>query len=569
MSVRVTVPTDENGKYWYDEDAAEAAVAFFSNYLKHFKGEWAGQPFVLSEWQANIIRNIFGWKGQDGLRRYRTVYVWVPRKNGKTTLAGGIALLLLMGDAEPSPEVYCIARTKDQANIVFSFVTQMIANSAELSAVLTPWKTSIWCDKLSGVIVPLSGKPAGKHGLNANAVIGDELHEWADDDLYTFIHQSEGTRRQPMDFLISTAGKRDGVGWEHWQLCESILEGEIDAPDTFVFIAAADPEQEKEDPNYWTYPETMRDANPGYGVSVKPSTMSSEVEKAKKNPRRENDVKRYYLNLWVDQAVRWLNMTAWDACGHKQKENAPGPGPCVRDPKRLPTIYARSNVNWRWSHFPEELKGRRCLVGVDLSSTTDLTCIILVFPPEEDGEAWKVMCRFYLPEDDLEEKTKRDHFDYQAAADIGALILTPGNVVDYDLIYDDIVKAGEDYQIETVGIDRWNATGIAVKLEAAGLTVTLFGQGFGSMSGPSKYLERIVLQKRLDHGGHPVLRSNARHVAITKDAADNIKPVKDKSTGRIDGIVGTIIGIGVSDDYLTDSTASVYDKRGVLTGEQD
>ena len=561
MPVRVTEPNDEGGKYWYDAEAAEAAVAFFPHYLKHFKGEWAGEPFELSDWQSNIIRNIFGWKDAEGNRRYRVVYVWVPRKNGKTTLAGGVALLLLLGDAEPSPEVYCIARTEDQARIVYTFITQMVAGSKELSDALTAFKTSIWCDSLGGTIVPLSGKATGKHGLNANGIIGDEIHEWADDDLYTFVHQSEGTRRQPMDFLISTAGKRDGVGWEHWQLCEAILEGEIYAPDTFVFIAAADPEQDKDDPNYWTYESTMSDANPGYGISVKPSTMTAEVNKAKKNPRRENDVKRYYLNLWVDQSVRWLNMAAWDACGHYE---AIAPGPCVSDPERLPVIYSRKKTNWRWSHFREQLEGERCLVGIDLSATTDLTTAQFVFPPDEDGGLWRVFSRFYLPEDDLEEKTKRDNFDYQSAADIGALILTPGNVVDYDFVYNDVVAQGEAFRVEAIGLDRWNSTGMAVKLAAAGFEVKMFGQGFASMSGPSKFLERLVLQKRLDHGGQPVLRSNARHVAVSKDAAENIKPVKDKSTGRIDGMVGVIIGIGISDDYLTDGSASVYDERGII-----
>lgn len=560
--IRETVPDEEDGAYYFDEEAAELAVAFFPRYLRHFKGKWAGLPFELDDWQQNIVRNVFGWKRtSDDTRRYRLVYIWVPRKNGKSTMAAGFALILLMGDGEAGPEVYVVATTEDQARIVYSFVSQMVSLSPELSSRLTPFKSSIWCDELAGKIEPLTGKAVGKHGLNANGIIGDEIHEWPSDDLYTFVHQSEGTREQPMDVLISTAGKRDGTGWEHYQLCEAILEGEIYAPDTYVFIASADPERDQEDPEYWTTEEARAEANPGYGKSVKPDFLESEVEKAVSNPRKENDVKRYYLNLWVDQDVRWLNMAKWDACGHPNKE----PVAALEHIKKpLPVIYRKANM--RWADFPEKFKGRRCLAGVDLSSTTDLTARVLVFPPDEQYPLWSVIPRLYIPrgtEQELKDRIKRDKFDYQAAADIGALIFTEGDVVDYERIREDHIKDAENYQIEATGIDRWNATGIATKWEEAGLTVELFGQGFASMSGPSKFLERIVLQKRLDHGGHPVLRWNARNVAVATDPAENIKPVKDKSTGRIDGMVGTIIGIGISDDYLTDSR-SVYEERGIL-----
>lgn len=559
--IRETVPTEEDGEYYFDEEAGAAAVAFFPRYLRHSKGEWAGRTFELDPWQINIVRNVFGWKRRkDGTRRYRTLYIWVPRKNGKSTMAAGFALILLMGDGEPGAEVYLIARTESQARIVYSFVNQMIPQSPELSALLTPFKTAVWCDELAGKIEPLTGKPAGKHGLNASGIIGDEIHEWADDELFTFVHQSEGTRAQPMDVLISTAGKRDGVGWEHYQLCEAILEGEIHAPDTYVFIASADAQRDEEDSTYWTTAEASEEANPGYGVSVKPDFLASEVEKAVSNPRKENDVKRYYLNLWVDQDVRWLNMAKWDACGHKNEEPVEA---MKKFDKPVPVIYRKANN--RWMDFREKFAGRRCMTGVDLSSTTDLTAAVHVFPPEETGGIWTVIPRLYIPagtEQELKDRTRRDKFDYKAAADMGAITLTDGDVVDYDRVREDVLTDSEHFQIEVVGIDRWNSTQIATQWQDKGLEVELFGQGFASMSGPTKFLERIVLQKRLDHGGHPVLRWNARNVAVAKDGAENMKPVKDKSTGRIDGIVGVIIGIGVSDDYMDDSR-SVYEDRGL------
>lgn len=559
--IRETIPNEEAGEYYFDEEAGELAIAFFPRYLRHFKGKWAGQEFVLDDWQKNIVRNVFGWKRtKDGTRRYRVVYIWVPRKNGKSTMAAGFALMLLMGDGEAGPEVYVIASTESQARIVYSFVSQMVSLSPDLSSRLTPFKTSIWCDELAGKIEPLTGKAVGKHGLNANGIVGDEIHEWPSDELYTFVHQSEGTREQPMDVLISTAGKRDGTGWEHYQLCEAILEGEIHAPDTYVFIASADAERDQTDAEYWTTEEARREANPGYdhrGESFG-DFLKSEVEKAVSNPRKENDVKRYYLNLWVDQDVRWLNMAKWDACGHPTVE----PPEALKTLKKVPIIYRKANM--RWLDFPEKFKGRRCLAGVDLSATTDLTCTALVFPPDDDYPLWSVVPRFYIPrgsEQDLKDRIKRDKFDYQAAADVGAIILTEGDVVDYDRIREDHLKDEENYELEATGIDRWNALQIATQWEAEGLKVELFGQGFASMTGPSKFLERAVIQKAIDHGGHPVLRWNARNVAVARDPADNIKPVKDKSTGRIDGIVATLIAIGISDDYMVQS---VYEERGLV-----
>jgi phage terminase large subunit-like protein len=556
MPIRVTQPTDEDGVYYFDERAADAAVAFFSRYLTHIKGEWAGRSFELSDWQANIIRNVFGWKRSDNhTRRYRNCYIWVSRKQGKTLLAGGVALLLLLGDGEPGAEVYAIASTESQARIVYDFATQMVAQSKELSRHLTVFKTAIWCDRLGAVFRALTGKPAGKHGLSSSALIVDELHEFRDDELLTFVRQGQGTRRQPLNFVISTAGKRGGVGWETYKFCEAVLEGEITAPDTFVFIAAADAKRDADDPEYWTREETLRDANPGYGVSIKPEYLLGEVDRARNNKRLINDVKRYHLGLWVDQATVWLDMTKWDKCGHRNKP------PVVAPRSDLSVIFRGANM--RWTTLPEMLKGRRCLGGLDLSSTTDLTALVLVFPPTSDDPMWYVLPHFYLPRENIEDKTKRDAFDYLAHEAAGAITLTDGDVVDYDVVRAGVVRARRDYALEALAIDKWNATQIATQLTSDGVNVEYFRQGFVSLSGPTKFLERIVMQGRLDHGAHPVLRWNARNVAVVTDAMENLKPVKDKSTGRIDGILATIMGIGVSDDYK-ETPPSVYERRGLV-----
>ncbi len=567
MPIRMTQWDDADGRYYFDEKTAQRALAWFPKNLTLFESKWAGRPFELFGMQRDIIRNVYGWKRtSDGTRRARIVYVWIPRKNTKSTFAAGVATLMLFGDGEQGGQVYCIASTEDQAKIVFNFTQNFVQASPELRTRCTVFKESIWLDETKSRMQALTGKPQGKHGLNASGLIGDEIHEWPSDELYTYVHQSEGTRPQPLDFLISTAGKTGTVGHQHFKFCEAVLEGEIDAPDVFVYIAQADPVKDANDPEYWSTVEAVRESNPGLGVTVSEEFLMAEIAKAQGNPSKINDIKRYYLNLWVDQATLWLNMVDWDKCGHPEKEAEITE---LGTPNRvdLPLIYRNSNM--RWASFRELLKGRTCYVGGDLSSTQDLSCAIYVFPPTEDDPNWYVYCRFFLPEGDNREKMfrerqKRDNFDYEAAHKVGALLLTEGPVVDYEVYFQDIVDHSEWFDIEKIELDRWNATGIATKLIEEGFDVEFFSQGIAGFSGPTKYLERLVLQGRLDHGGHPVLRWCARNVAVTKDGNENVKPMKNKSGGRIDGIVGTIMGIGGADVLVDDDVYNAYsDGSGV------
>lgn len=515
------------GEYWFDARAADRAAAFFPQHLRFTEGEWAGKPFVLEAWEEHdIVRPMFGWKREDGSRRYRVVYVWVPRKNGKTELAAGIALLILVGDGEMGGQVYSIAADKDQAKIVFNKAVAMVNWSEALSRSLTCFKTSIWCADLSAAFKPLSGTPEGKHGLNMSGLVGDEIHEWRDGRLYTFVHQSAAARRQPIEFLISTAGERSGYGWEAWDYCLKVKAGEIDDPETLVVIYAADPEDD------WTDPAVWAKANPNLDLSVKREYLAAECQKARELPRLENDFKRYHLNIWTEQAVRWLPLEAWDECGHP--------------PPALKSSAGARVANQRWQVLAEGLAGRYATAGVDLSATTDLTALVWTFPPEEEGGVWIVIPRFFMPESRIPERVRRDRVPYDEWARAGALTATPGNVADYAFVKHRLFADAEVFKAGKIAIDRWNATQMAVELQAEGLEVELFGQGYASMSEPSKELERLVLDRRIDHGGHPVLRWCARNVAIDTDPAGNIKPAKDKSTERIDGIVAAIMGIGVA-----------------------
>lgn len=515
-----------DGDYWYDERVADAAVSFFATHLCLTEGQWAGKPFILEPWQENdIVRPTFGWKRADGTRRYRRVYIWVARKNGKTELAAGMALLMLLGDAEPAGQVYSIAADKAQASLVFDKAAKMAAYSPTLGRLLECLKPAIYCPSLNASFRPLSGKPQGKHGLSMSGLVGDEIHEWPNGDLYTFVHDSSAARRQPLEVLISTAGVSGSHGEEVWNECQAILKGEVEAPDTLVVIYAADPEDD------WTDPATWAKANPNLGVSLKLEEMAAACRLAQQIPRLENDFKRYRLNIWTDQAVRWLPIAAVDDEGRKFGwDLCVGPTP--------------------WQRIPEALAGRglKAYGGLDLSATQDLSALVWWFPVQPGLEMPVVLPRFFKPADLLKVHGKRDKLPYAkwAQGEHPALFGTPGNVIDYAFIKAQIFRDAEAFDVQAIAIDRWNATQLAIELQQEDLPVEFMGQGFASLSNPSKELERLVTCNGFEHGGHPLLRKHAQVVAVATDAADNIKPLKTNRTLRIDGIAGLVNALAVA-----------------------
>ncbi len=511
-----------SGEYWFDEKAAQAAVDFFPRFLRLTSGEWSGRPFILEDWQANdIIRPLFGWKRADGTRRYRRCFVWVPRKNGKTELAAGIALLLMLGDAEDGGEVYSIATDKDQAKIVFNKATAMVNKSPELQDKLSCFTTSIYCAELNGSFKPLSGGGKGKHGYAAHGLIGDEVHEWVNGELYQFMHDSESSRRQPLEFLISTAGKKGGYGAEIYDECEKIIDGTIYDPETLVVIYAAS------DDDDWTKEKTWFKANPNLGVSKKLETMRSDARRALQSPRLENAFKAYHLNIWTEQAVRWLPIDMADDTG-----------------RRFGWKYCAGPVPWRKLEF--DLAGKYCFSGIDLSAITDLTALVHYFPAQDGVDLPTVLARFFKPADLLAVHSKRDRLPYEDWAKSGALFATEGNVVDYAFLKKTLFDDAERFEIRNIGVDRYNATQTTIEIAQEGLPIEYFQQGFISMSPPSKELERLVISNGLIHGNHPILNRHARVVAVETDPAGNIKPTKGKSTERIDGIVALVEAIGVA-----------------------
>ena len=521
---------------WFDHDAAEAAVAFFPAYLRHTEAEWWGKPFILEPWQADdIIRPTFGWKRADGTRLIRQVYIEIPRKNGKTELAAGISILALTADGEFGGQAYSMAVNKDQAKLVFTKASTMVALSRELSDAIEVYKTSLYVPELMSSFQPLSATPGSKHGFSPSFAIADELHEWPDGELHDVVHKGTAARRQPLEILITTAGQPGvGYGWELHEYAEAIQKGDIQDPTFLPVIYAASPEDD------WTSPATWAKANPNFGISVKEDYLASEVAKAVGKSRKEGDFKRFHLNLWNDQVTGGLPMPQWDAF-----------------PWRPVTL--------------ETLAGRRCWAGIDLSSTTDLTAISLVSPWEEGG-GWDVWNRCWVPTKDLEARIRRDRVPYDKWIDEGWLIGTEGDVTDYDAVRALVTGATrhsswdgppliEVVDLAKLAIDRWNATQISTQLMDDGVDVELFGQGFASMSAPTKELDRLIQAGLFNHGGNPLLRWMASCTVLQADGHDNYKPIKPdrrKSSKRIDGIVATIMGLGCAMASTGQDGPSIY-----------
>lgn len=511
--------------YYFDKKAADLAVLFIEQLLVHTKGEWAGEPFVLASWQRDdIVRPLFGWKKADGTRKYRRAYIEIPRGNGKSTLVAGIALVLLFVDDEPGAEIYGAASDRDQAAIVFEQAKQMVEASPVLSRRASIYKRSIVVPGTSSVYRVLSADVKTKHGLNAHGVVADELHAWPNRDLWDVLTTSTRSRRQPLVVVITTAGfDRESICYEQHDYALKVQNGIIDDPELLVYIRAAD---EGDD---WTDPKTWAKANPNLGVTVKRDYIEAECKRARLTPAYENTFKRLHLNIWTQQDVRWLPMQAWDACNRELRIAS----------------------------------GQACYGGLDLASTVDIAALVLDFPSEPgEPELHQWLPFFWVPEENLIERARRDRVPYDTWARAGFLRVTPGNVIDYPRIAADIIALADSFNIREIAFDRWGAIQMSQQLEAAGFTMVAFGQGFVSMSPPTKELLRLTLDKKLVHGGHPVLRWMANNLMVEQDAAGNVKPSKRKSREKIDGIVAGIMAL---DRATRREAASVYEARGILT----
>ena len=511
---------------WFDAAAADRVIKFFE-LLKHYKGEWAGQRFNLADWQVqDLIRPIFGWRRRDGTRRFRTAYIEVPRKNGKSTLAAGIGLYLTIADGEPGAEVYSTATKRDQARIVWGDAETMVKTSVALRRTVGSARNNISVERTMSKFEPLGADSNTLDGLNPHGIITDELHAHRDRTVWDIMDTATGARRQPLTVAITTAGvyRPESIGWEQHNHAAQVLEGALEDDGYFAYIAAADPDDD------WTDPQVWAAANPNLGVSLKMDYLREKCDDAQRSASYLNTFLRLHLNIWTQQVTRWLTMADWHA-GNLETAG---------------------------------LAGQECWGGLDLATTTDIAALVLVFP---DANGWyDVLCKFWIPEDTVLERSRRDLVPYDAWVRDGWMKATPGNVTDYEVIRRDIKALGELYDVQEIGFDRWNANQIAVQLADDGFEVVPVGQGYASLSGPSKELERLVLSHRIAHAGNPVLRWMASNVALERDAADNIKPSKAKSTEKIDGIVALVMALDRAIRHRRDETVYQPTQLVVIEG---
>ena len=519
----------------YDHRRADFAVQFIS-ILRHTTGEWYGKPFKLMPWQEQIIRDVFGIVDENGYRQFRTAYIEIGKKNGKSELAAAIALYLLFADGEAGAEVYSCAADINQASIVFNTAKAMVEQCGDLHKLskLVPSTKRIIFHHTNSFYRVLSSETKSKQGFNVSGLIFDELWAQQTRELFDTMTKYTGdARRQPLYFLITTAGRdRTSICYEMHSKAKAVLDGSKIDPYFYPVVFG------KGDDDDWNDSDVWRKCNPSIGVTIPFETVKAAYEQARQNPAEEMHFRQFRLNEWTNSDIRWMPMDKWDACGE--------------------------DIDI------EDFHGRDCYAGLDLSSTNDLTALVLVFPPEGNDEKYTVLPYFWLPENAIDLRTRRDHVPYAVWRKMGIFNTTEGDVVDYDYITSFIEKLSEDFRIREIAYDRWGAEKIRRDLEELGaeraFTVFPFGQGFASMATPTRDLMQLVQEGKLRHGKHAVLDWNIGNVVAETDAHLNVKISKKKSTEKVDGAVSLVMGLARA--MLMDGTdnGSVYDReeRGVL-----
>jgi phage terminase large subunit-like protein len=488
----------------FDREAAQDAVDWIEETCRHYKGRWAGTKCYLLGWEDTIVREIFGWKNQDGTRLYRMAYVEAPRKSGKTTLAATVALYLAHGDGEAAPEVYFAAYDKDQAKLCYDDARHMTEQSTELSGKTATYlsrNSMELLDNPGGFLKILSHETAKQYGLNIQALIFDELMTQRDRIFWDAVTTAEGSREQPLIFAITTAGwDLQSVCYEQHNRTENIAEGTADEPTFLGVIYGAEMDAD------WTDEKVWLAANPSLGETVKMDYYRRKCKSAQNQPTEQNAFRTLLLSQWVGQAERFIDIEVWDGNGAK------------------PGLPAK----------------RPAFGGLDLSSTTDMTAFLVL---SEDNGKLDVFPHVFLPADKLRERERRDRAPYGLWVEEGLLTLTPGKVVDYAYIKDIVFQEAERFDLIDISYDRWNATQIVGEMEEEGIEMVKVGQGFAGLSAPTKDLARLLGKSKFRHGGNKLLRWSANSMSVLTDPAGNLKPDKSKSSQRIDPIVALIMAL--------------------------
>ena len=499
--------SEEAGKYWFDQEKVDHVIGWIEEYCTHPKGVLTGQPLILPRWiKEDVIAPAFGWKKQDGRRKHTIVYVEVPRGNAKSTLGTAIGLYLFMADGEKTPEVYCAAGSKDQAGKVFEPAKIMVLQNEVLKEEIRVFNSSLYDEQTFGVMKVISADGGQQHGHNASAVIFDELHVQKKPDLYEALTTGLIKREQPLILIFTTAGIQGSFAEEIHNYAVKVRDGLVTDDRFLPVIYAADIEGDDFDEAQW------QQANPGWDY-LNHDEFRSSAQAAKESAVLRAAFRRYNLNKWSGAAVTWMPDDIWMKGTAGDKVDL------------------------------SKLAGRKCFVGLDLSSNRDTTAAVFVFPPEEPGERWKIYPRIYIPIKTLYDRADRETVQYLNWAESGDIVQTPGDTQDYEFIRNDIELIGKMVSIQCVGFDAWNANGTVQLLEKAGVPCMAYQQSFRWMSAPMQKLESMIMGGEIEHGGHPVLRWQCSNLQA-EDKNDFIRPTKKESKGRIDGMVALIVAIG-------------------------
>lgn len=517
-------PVATAGDAWFDAEAAQLAVDFFPECLRHVEGALAGQPFALEPWQQAVVANLFGWKRKDQIgrtvRRYKECLIYVPRKNGKTPLAAGIGLYVLFCDPEKGQQDYIAAADREQAGMLFRHAKGMVDAEPALAERCRIYggnasagqSRSIVIESENSFLRVVSADADTKHGGNSHLILVDELHAQPSRDLVDVLTTSTASlnRPQTLTIFITTADfSRPSICNEKHDHACKVRDGIINDPAFLpvIYEAALDDD--------WTSPKVWAMANPNLGVSVSEEYLQRECEKAKENPAFENTFRRLHLDTKTEADVRAIPMDRWDRC---------------------------SEI----SVLPEFLHGSECYGGLDLSTREDLSAFVLDFPNKPAPGFHALLAFFWMPSENARTKERRDRVPYAEWIGRGLIKATEGDVIDYDVIRADINALREKYNVSEIACDRWNATQIITQLIGDGFKVVEFGQGYKSMTAPAKELISLVVEGKLAHQGNAVMRWCASNAATETDAAGNLKFSKKKSTERIDGIVGATMALGLA-----------------------
>jgi len=527
LAVQRFLNDKKNPNFIFDEKKAQHAIDFFK-FLNHYKGEHAGRPFELTNWQRFIVANLFGFYLKDGRRRYNYAYVEVAKKNGKSTFAAGIGLYMMIADKEAGAEIYSAATNHKQAMIVFDAARHLVMRSPHLKKFISVYRYNLHSLHNFSKFEALASDSDRLDGLNPHCAIIDEYHAHKYADLLNNLKSGMVARKNPLMFIITTAGfDKESPCFFERKVCVDILRGIKNQDNKFAVIYTLDDGDDWQDEKNWIK------ANPNLGISVDVDNMRKELKSVKNNDREIINYKTKNLNIWMSSSISWLKDDIWQACDKSNEFDI------------------------------DDLDGQLCYAGLDLASHVDINAFVLFFPDEPVNH---LICHFWVPEEKMKERS--DKVDYYYWYQKGYLKVTPGSVIDIDYLASDILEIAHRYNLQSIAIDPAKAYhGVIQALQKEGLKMSEFRQGFISMSAPTREFERLITGKKLNHFGNPVLRWMNSNVELAMDAAGNIKVDRGRATDKVDGIVAAIMAIGEwmsnrADDNSIDEI--IKERKGML-----